>query len=277
MKWRLIDTGLNDAFMNMAIDEAILLSVEDGTAPSTLRFYGWSPPGLSIGYFQKIEDVDIERCRMNGIHVVRRPTGGRAVLHKDELTYSIVSRLDCSPFSGSLMENYRSIAEGLLQGLRYMGIEAEMVRRRNGKGLRNPACFSSPSFSEITVSGKKIIGSAQRRLRKAFLQHGSVLIGPEIPNLFNFLKSPIREKAGLNKSRPEITAVRLEIEAEIDDIKRAFVRGIEDSLKIKLMPSELSRHEIETARRLAAAKYASVEWNYVNPKAPITEHYPIMT
>lgn len=181
--WRFLDTGPNRGAYNMALDEKLLAQAAAGEAMPVLRFYTWDPPALSLGRFQKIEtDVNTESCRRHGIDIVRRVTGGRAVLHCHELTYSVVARTDDPLFPGNVLGTYKVIAAGLLAGLGNLGIHAEMVSRTCKhahlvkKKSKDPSCFSSPSWYEILVNGKKIIGSAQRRLSTAFLQHGSVLI-----------------------------------------------------------------------------------------------------
>ena len=182
MNWRLLDSGPNIGVYNMAVDEELLARAQAGETTSTLRLYTWQPPAVSIGRFQKIETaVDIEACRQRGIDIVRRITGGRAVLHHQELTYSIIARTDDPLFPTNVHGTYKIIAAGLLQGLRNLGIPAEMVSRSGRyaalvkKDSKDPACFSSPSWYEILVHNRKIIGSAQRRLSGAFLQHGSIL------------------------------------------------------------------------------------------------------
>ena len=181
--WRLIDSGNNLAAYNMAIDEELLARAQAGKIAPVLRFYGWSPPAVSIGRFQKIGSaIDAGACARHGIDIVRRITGGRAVLHNQELTYSIIARLDDPLFPSTVLGTYKVIATGLLAGLKRLGIPAEMVSRGGRhaglvkKDVKDPACFSSPSWYEILVNNRKIIGSAQRRLSNAFLQHGSILM-----------------------------------------------------------------------------------------------------
>ena len=145
---RLIDTGYNNAFMNMAIDEALISS------PSpVLRFYGWKPAGLSLGYFQDISQINTQFAKDNGIDVVRRLTGGNAVLHEHELTYSFI--IDESLMPKSVLESYKAISRGLLLGLRKLGIKAAM-NEEVVPGKKSAVCFNDPSWYEIVVDGKKI-------------------------------------------------------------------------------------------------------------------------
>ncbi len=178
--WRLIEDGLCDGVINMATDQAILQACSEDRVPPTLRLYGWRSPALTVGYSQNADrDVDRGRCVELGIPLIRRPTGGRAILHHMELTYCIVAPLSHPLFPQNLKGTYRVIAEALQMGLEELGIR-DAVMAMSQKGLprqeRSPSCFSSLNHCEIAVQGRKLIGSAQRRLSKAFLQHGSVVI-----------------------------------------------------------------------------------------------------
>ncbi|MEW6410155.1 MAG: biotin/lipoate A/B protein ligase family protein [Nitrospirota bacterium] len=253
--WRFIDTGPLDAYMNMAIDEAIMKAVESGISPPTLRFYGWSSPSLSIGYFQKTErEINTDACLSLGIPVVRRPTGGKAVLHKIELTYSISSKTDSPLFSKGLMETYRVISHGLLKGLRNLGIDAEISEKRIQR-KRSPACFSATAPYEITVKGRKIIGSAQKRSNGVFLQQGSILIDLDLA--LYCLIFPAEEKP----SR-QMTAISIETAKDIKSIRPSFIKGIEESFGIKLEHQNLTPYELECAEILVREKYSKDEWNF---------------
>ena len=181
----MLDPAL-DGETNMAVDSGLLSEVEQSDSPLTIaRFYAWVQPTISLGRNQNLQKaVDLEFCRSNGLGVVTRPTGGRAVLHDDELTYAIASN-DPSQFEGgSIYGTYRRISEALSLGYRRLGVDAilspETVRRNAGKRSQNRAyddpCFVSPSRYELMVDGRKLVGSAQRRLRRSFLQHGSMPI-----------------------------------------------------------------------------------------------------
>jgi lipoate-protein ligase A len=232
MHWRLVEDAPQSGADNMAIDERLLRDAANGEAVPTLRFYTWDPPAVSLGRFQdEGTAVDARACRVLGIDVVRRITGGRAVLHHRELTYSIVSRTDHSIFPNDLLGTYKVIAEGLLAGLGNLGIKAEMVSRsckhveRIRKKTGEPACFASPSWYEILVGGKKIIGSAQRRVPGAFLQHGSILIDRD-PSLE---ASVIPGGSGEN-----VTSIREVLGRSVADaeVHAAFVQGFSDALRI---------------------------------------------
>ncbi|HZG75566.1 MAG TPA: lipoate--protein ligase family protein, partial [Paenibacillus sp.] len=188
--WRLVRSGARAPDYNMAADEAMMLAVGAGAAPPTLRFFGWSPATLSIGYFQKAEDeVLLEEVRRRGLGFVRRPTGGRAVLHDAEVTYSIVVPEGYPGLPTSVTESYRVLSEGLVHGFRALGLEAELVSDK-GKYAEagSAACFDSPSWYELVVDGRKVAGSAQLRKHGAVLQHGSILLDLDVELLFALLR-----------------------------------------------------------------------------------------
>ena len=229
--WRFLDSAPASGHENMALDEMLLSLAAAGEAAPTLRFYTWDPPAVSLGRFQNIEtSVNIEACRRNGIDIVRRITGGRAVLHNHELTYGIVSRTNNPLFPDGVLGAYKVIASGLLTGLKNLGINAEMVSRSGRhaslvkKDPKDPSCFSSPSWYEILVSGKKIIGSAQRRAPNAFLQHGSILIGYDPA-----LEADIIPGKG---ARDGVTCIRNELRRDVslEEVKQAFLEGFSEAL-----------------------------------------------
>lgn len=237
-QWRLIEDGPRSAAENMAIDEALLAGAANAPHLPTLRFYSWSPAAVSLGRFQRRETaVRGDICRELGIDIIRRVTGGRAVLHDRELTYSIVSPVDNPLFPADVLGTYRVIACGLLRGLAKLGIKAEMVGRScaNRALVRTksaaPSCFSSPSWYEILVNGKKIIGSAQRRLPRAFLQHGSILIGYDAE----------REAAVIpGGSGGRVTCVTTELGRDVThaEARKAFIEGFREALGVEFLPSD---------------------------------------
>jgi len=177
--WRFINSGKLKPYENMAMDEAILFGIINKNDPPAIRVYDWDPPTVSFGYHQKIkEHILPDKVKEYGFGLVRRPTGGRAVLHYDEVTYAIISRTD-GILAGSVLESYRKIGEVLLATLREIGIDAKMQNSmpsdKEQKIWVNP-CFTSASKYEINYKGKKIIGSAQIRKGNALLQHGSILL-----------------------------------------------------------------------------------------------------
>ncbi len=231
--WRLLDTGSSDAAGNMALDERLLAEAAAPGGLPVLRFYTWDPPAVSLGRFQdEGAAVDREACRRQGIDVVRRVTGGRAVLHLHELTYSITARSDDGLFPDDVMGTYRVIARGLLAGLRGLGLPAEMAAAAAAAGAgrdrkqRPAACFAAPSHYELLVHGRKIIGSAQRRQAGAFLQHGSILLAYD-----SDLESAVIPGGGRLSG---VTSLRQELgrAPSLDEVKRSFRDGFSSALGI---------------------------------------------
>jgi len=193
-KWRVLEDGLQGGEFNMAVDRAILIACEAGKVPPTLRLYGWDRPTLSVGYAQDLsKEIETGRCRELNIPVVRRPTGGRALLHYQEVTYSLIAPIPHSEFPSSLLGTYRKIAQALLAGLGHVGVQGAALapvrgHSRTGDSFRSPSCLASLNHGEIEVQGAKLIGSAQRRAKRAFLQHGSILIHCERALMHSLLK-----------------------------------------------------------------------------------------
>ena len=236
--WNYIDSGPNLGVYNMAVDEELLARAQAGEDRPVLRLYAWQPPAVSLGRFQKSETaVNAEACKRLGFDIVRRITGGRAVLHDKELTYSIIARTDNPLFPGTVLGTYKVIAAGLLAGLRNLGIPAELVARgsrhaeRVDKNARDAACFSSPSWYELLVHGRKIVGSAQRRVSGAFLQHGSILMDYD-PQL-EALVIP----GGC--AGDVVTSIKRELgrDVPLDVVKEAFVQGFREALGVEFVNS----------------------------------------
>jgi len=179
--WDLILDDDLDGTSTMAIDAALLDEVEQSAKPKTIvRLYRWNRPTISLGRNQKVDTaVDTAFCHEHGVDIVHRPTGGRAVLHDDELTYCVASN-DSVCFGDTIYANYKSVSEALCAGFNRLGVPAVLApETRRIPSAANGAdlpCFISPSRYELTVEGRKIVGSAQRRLRQSFLQHGSMPI-----------------------------------------------------------------------------------------------------
>jgi lipoyl(octanoyl) transferase len=232
-KWKYIDSGPNFAAYNMAVDEELLARAQAGESTPVLRLYSWDPPAVSLGRFQKLETaVDAGACKRLGFDIVRRITGGRAVFHFHELTYSIVAPLDNPMFPPTVLGTYKVIAAGLLAGLRNLNITAEMVSRSErhaalvNNNSRDPSCFSSPSWYEIIVKGRKIVGSAQRRMTRAFLQHGSILVSYD-PKL----ESLVIPGSGASAC---ITSIQGELGSPVshEEVKQAFWQGFQSALGV---------------------------------------------
>jgi len=268
MKWRFVNTGFNEGACNMAVDEAIMHSVAKGLAPPTLRFYGWMPPALSIGYFQSaVKELDPVNCRAGGIDIVRRLTGGRAVLHDRELTYSVILPEDLPGIPGTVTDSYKLLSRGLLEGFAQLGIEAQLApqTKQDPAGYTSGACFDAPSGYELTVGGKKIAGSAQVRRQGVILQHGSILNELDIEKLFAclvFSGEQVRERTKNVFSRKATCIADVKGEpAGWEELCTAFYRGFARGLNIALEPDQLSREEIKLTRELVE-KYRSEQWNF---------------
>lgn len=256
--WRFIDTGPYSAAYNMALDEAIAIDVRKDNAPPTLRLYGWDVPAVSIGCFQKISDVDIEYCIEKHIPIVRRPTGGRAILHSNEITYSFSVKTTHKLFSKGLLDSYKKICIALGSALSKIGLSPELKLIREAHRLRNPLCFHSASYGEITINNKKIIGSAQKRWTDGLLQQGSIpftIDKDEMDKVFR-LKSThgIREAfIGLKEILPELNT---------DDLKSAIRTSFEETFDTSLVPLSPSQEEVSLAQEFEAKKYLSYQWNF---------------
>jgi lipoate-protein ligase A len=272
--WRFIYTGALSPAENMAIDEAILTIHSAGKVPPTVRFYTWNPATLSIGYFQQAEkEIDLDAVRERGIGFIRRPTGGRAVLHDQELTYSVIVAESHPKMPSTVNESYKVISMGLLEGFRSLGLNAEMVSlaseedKKKYASMGSAACFDSPSWYELVVEGKKVAGSAQTRQKGVILQHGSILIDMDIDLLFTLLKFPsdqIRErfKKSFAEKAVAINRLRKGPPATLAEVKSAFFSGFEKGLGIQLLPGELSDEEKKLAQQLIQTRYGTEEWNY---------------
>lgn len=272
MKWRVINSGIGRAADNMAIDEAILKAHAAGQVPPTIRFYGWQPAAVSVGYFQKASaEVDISGCRQRGIDVVRRLTGGRAVLHDAELTYSLVVSETHPLVPHTITASYRFFSQGLLDGLRVLGIEAQMSMPKAAysqtkcRHHASAACFDAPSHYEVTFDGRKIIGSAQVRKEGVILQHGSILLRFEPQQVASLLNLPTPEaKATVAKmlaKRAISLAEAANREISWEEACKAIHTAFGPALGVELTADSLSQAEREMAQELAATKYTQDTWN----------------
>jgi lipoate-protein ligase A len=267
--WRLLigDSLARDGATNMAVDEAILIGVGDGESPPTLRFYAWHPPCVSVGYAQSLrETVDLEACRRDGVTWVRRPTGGRAILHTNELTYSITLPAKEKRVLGGVVESYRRLSQGLLAGLRLLGLDAVQAEAMAEKSVDlSAACFDVPSHYEITARGKKLVGSAQVRRQKAVLQHGALPLAGDVARLVGYLHLPDDERAGL---RAELRRRAITLEEALSravppgEVAEALARGFARALNLRLEPSTLTAGEEAHVHRLREGKYGSDAWNF---------------
>lgn len=269
--WRLLRSPFADGPTNMAVDEAILLAVAEGQAPPTLRFFGWAPPCLSLGYAQPIADVDGERLRARGWDVVRRLTGGRAILHTDELTYSVIAPMSEPRVLGGVIESYRQLSAGLVRGLELLGlsVRADKEHAPTPKSQlpnpNNPVCFEVPSNYEITANGKKLLGSAQVRKRGVVLQHGTLPLTGDVARIcdgLGFESDEARERAQA-RVHERATTVGEVCGREIgwDKAAAAMARGFAEALNLTLAEDSLTSAEWEQTRQLREEKYAAERWS----------------
>jgi len=264
--WRLLYTPPARGAWNMAVDESILEHIHRGESQPTLRLYAWEPACLSLGHAQPFADVDLERLKTNGWEVVRRVTGGRAILHTDELTYSITGGAEDPVLAGGVLESYNRLAQALLFAIHELGLPVEIKEHTgemNSQNL-NPVCFEVPSSYEITVNEKKLIGSAQARKKEGVLQHGSLPLTGDLTRICDALvfKDEASRKNAAERLLTRATTVESVSGLKIDweTAAQAFVKGFEAQLGIHFQRGEMSRSESERAGELVKEKYAHPAW-----------------
>lgn len=229
--WRILEFIEGDGLYQMSVDEALLRSVASDSSPPTLRFYTFKPPAITIGYHQKLDDETLNRAKKFNLQVVRRPTGGRAVYHDNNLTYSIVAKVSDPIVGGTIFDTYKKISLAFVRGFKKLGLNFELQRIRSSSSNRSPLCFSLPSRYEILCGGKKVIGSAQVRRAGAFLQQGTILTDePNIPH------SEIFETEDEFISISSVLKRKIEIEELIKFLKNGF----ESQFGIKFKEENLS-------------------------------------
>lgn len=271
--WRLLHTPFTNGPRNMAIDEAILLANAEGSAPPTLRFFGWTPPCLSLGYAQSGADADRDRLHALGVDLVRRPTGGRAILHADELTYAVIAPMDEPRVIGGVVESYQRLSGGLRQGLERLGltVRADKAYATGETGAaKGPVCFEVPSNYEITVGlgdrPHKLLGSAQVRKQGVVLQHGTLPLTGDIARIVQVLvfeSEAARQSAGVRVAQRATTlGAVLGREIGWDEAATAMAAGFAAALNLTLTPGALTEAEATLADKLYAEKYATDTWNY---------------
>jgi len=250
----------------MAVDEALLLSVAAEQTLPTVRFYAWTPPCLSLGYAQPLSDVDLAQLASRQWGLVRRPTGGRAILHTDELTYSVVAPMSEPRVRGGVVESYRRLSAGLVRGLDLMGLAAQADREYAlpGRDAKGAVCFETPSNYEITVGEKKLLGSAQTRKQGVVLQHGALPLSGDIARICDVLRFDSDDERRQARERVSRRATTLSTCCEAvtwEQAAEALARGFTEMLNVTLERVELTSAQAEMAARLRAEKYASAEWN----------------
>lgn len=253
-RWRFIRDEPRDGATNMAIDEVLASGCAQGCGFPSLRLYRWSGPTVSLGYNQLVEgQVDFTSCRQHGVPVVRRPTGGRALLHQYELTYSVAFPIPAG--SRGVLRDYQWINTCLLLALGKLGVAATVNRGDRVGGAAGGVCFNSSSRHELTVNGRKLIGSAQRRYNHTLLQQGSVLIDIDHA-AWNALFPQARELA------VRATALRLVLGQPVswDELAEAMRAGFEEGAHVELDADELTPQELRAAQTLVDTRYRSTDW-----------------
>ncbi len=271
--WRLLHSAPADGATNMAVDEAILRAVAAGQVPPTLRLYAWEPACLSLGRGQPLSDVDLQAVQAAGFGLVRRPTGGKAILHVDELTYSVVVSGTDSRVAGDIVESYRRLSAGLVHGLERLGITGLVADRRatpplvgRAGGGKGPVCFEVPSNYEITVGGRKLVGSAQMRAQSVVLQHGTLPLYGDIARICPLLTAhpdPARVRARamtVEEALGPLDADQGKLPVTWDEAAGALALGFAEMLKLCLEPGTLTDGERAWAEELRAEKYATDAW-----------------
>jgi lipoate-protein ligase A len=264
--WRLIRTPLPaKGSWNMALDEAILEQVDAGQSQPTLRLYTWQPVCLSLGYAQSFSDVNMPSLAAMGWDLVRRPTGGRAILHTDEITYSVIGQSSEPRLSGTILESYRRLAQALLHALALLNVPAIAKETTETASKQpNPVCFEVPSNYEITVDGKKLLGSAQARRRKGVLQHGALPLVGDLTRITRVLKfkDEADRQAAADRLLTRATTIEMITYEQItwDQAANAFVQGFEEKLNLTLIEGEVSNQELDIANKLQGDKYSHDKW-----------------
>lgn len=292
VSWRLILDDKHDAFTNMAIDEAILqYTVASSIDSPTLRFYTWSEPSISIGRFQNIEqEINLANCNQDKVPVVRRPTGGRAVYHNSELTYSLTIPDSYPNIPSNITESYKVISACFVRGLKLLGINASLERPKlkkeesanrrigewakkdditgspahpfTGSSSKSPLCFASTSRYEVTIDGKKLIGSAQRRIQNAMLQQGSILLDYDAEKELRYFLATASTPSSMTSC---VTAINehLPEPVKLETLINHLVQGFTNQLKVNFEVTELSKQEKELSATLLTKKYKTDKWNFL--------------
>jgi len=258
-EWYLIvDETPQKGAWNMAVDDHLFHSLGDD--PTTyLRFYGWARPTVSLGYSQRAEQVvDLEFCRQNDIDIVRRMTGGKLVLHHREVTYCVCSS-DVELFSPKLMDSYRSISEALMCGLKRMGIACSLAEETPAFYVRGRLpCFSHPAQNEIEVEGKKIVGSAQKRTKSRFIQHGSIPLEKD-ERLLKAVSLMDQEESIIEMtSLSELLGEEISFDRAVDHL----IAGFSEYFKVEYCCKIFADNELKSIRRIQEEHYGNPEWTF---------------
>jgi len=264
--WRFIEHPPARGAWNMAVDEAILESVYSGDSPPTLRLYAWQPACLSLGLAQPFDEVDTASLASRGWDLVRRPTGGRAILHVDELTYAVIAPETEPRVKGGVLESYLRLSKALLETLNILGLSPEAnEKKQDGDPTKpNPVCFEVPSNYEITVNDKKLIGSAQARRKAGILQHGALPLGGDLTRIISALRFP--DEGSRVRARKRLLAHATTVEKELgckpewQEASAAIQHAFQTILNLNLETGTLTKIEKKRAQELMHNKYAHASW-----------------
>lgn len=263
-QWRLLYDCPTNGIRNMAVDEAILRAVGAGSAPPTLRFYDWLPFCITLGYGQRASDVDPIRLDTLGWHLVRRPTGGRAVLHGDELTYSLSLPENHPIAAGGIVDSYQRISAALLRALERLGAHVSAERKAEDAPELGAVCFEVPSHYEITVGGRKLVGSAQVRRRGGILQHGTLPLRGDLAQICDALAYP--DEASRAAAKDQVRAHALTLvealghEVAWEQAAKAATAAFAEVFEVELIPGGLSEEEQAQADLLAVEIYGNPDY-----------------
>lgn len=260
------DSQFRDGACNMAADCAILEAVSAGSQPPTLRLYGWDPFCLSIGYGQRRSDVDMTSLVKRGWQLVRRPTGGKAILHGDELTYSLCLPRDHSLAAGSVVDSYRRISRGLLRALEYLGLPVRSEKQRTAVQSLDlgPVCFEISSHYEITIDGRKLVGSAQMRRKSGILQHGTIPLTGDVTRICDVLSFESEEAR--EQQRQQVRQRGLALSEAMDGpptwdtVADALEFGFGRAFGLDLHAEMLTDGESARMRELKEERFANPDW-----------------
>jgi lipoate-protein ligase A len=253
--WRLLDTGALPANLNMGIDLALLELHSCGVSPPTLRFYQWDPPAVSLGYFQRRHAIDLSACKAMGLDVVKRPTGGHAVLHEHDLTYSVIAG-SAEGIPIKLAAAYELLGNGLVNGFRLLGVETVRAED-NLSAPETDICFIRFAVGDILHNGKKFVGSALTLKGSSMLQHGSIVLDLHRECWANLLDLKGRSPEEINHHLESRTTSLVEISGRRispDEVKTALSSGLAITLNAEFQPGELSSAEWALAREIAGTQ-----------------------
>jgi len=254
--WRLLKLEVHDAFTNMAIDEAITMARINNSVPNTIRLYRWQPSAVSVGRFQDVfNEVQVENCRLHGVDIVRRITGGGTVYHDSngEITYSVVAR-ETDFGTADVVYAYKAICNSLIEAAKLLGVNADF----NAGDLRN--------CPNITIDQKKVSGSAQFHKAGVLLQHGTFLLDADLEKMFSLLRVPWAKKIEdvVCVAQDKLTSIRNELNRDVgvDETCKALIQGFRKALQIELQEGDLTSEEKQLTTKLGEEKFSTEKWNF---------------